>query len=240
MRILAVIPARYGSTRFPGKPLADIHGRPMVWWVYKRVLSVRGLDSVVVATDDDRIMEVCNNYGMNCIKTRNDVQTSTERVYEISRTIDADLYVVVNGDEPLIDPEVVEKIIPSVEVDGFYVSNLMTKIHSPAETVDFTNIKVVVDEDSNALFFSRSPIPYPKSSVEYDYYKHVGVLLYSKEALSFFVNTRKGPLECIEDINELRFVEHGRKIKMVLVECESLSVDNEKDLIHVRNMMANH
>ena len=238
MKTIAVIPARYQSSRFPGKPLSDLCGYPMIWWVYNQVKKVNDIESVYVATDDQRILEVCKQYDLNAVMTRSDHGTSTERVYEVAQKIPADLYVVINGDEPLIDPNIIKAVIPQDKPDSsFYVSNLMTEIKSPVEAVDFTNIKVVTDEESNALFFSRSPIPYPKSSIDYKYYKHVGVLIYDINALKFFAETPKGYNEKIEDVNELRFVEHGKKIKMVKVEANSLSVDTPKDLEHVRGII---
>ena len=235
MKVLGIIPARFASTRFSGKPLAELCGKPMIWWVYNQVKKVKEIDEVYVATDDSRIAEVCGTNSMKYIMTRNDHCTSTERVYEVAQKIEADLYLVINGDEPLIDPEIIKAIIPTTEISkDFYVSNLMTEIKNPVEVVDFTNIKVVTDDNSNALYFSRSPIPYPKSSASYKYYKHVGVLIYDINALKFFATTSKGYNEKIEDVNELRFVEHGKKIKMVEVEAHSLSVDTPKDLEYVR------
>lgn len=235
MRIIAVIPARYQSSRFPGKPLADLCGKPMIWWVYNQVKKVQEINEVYVATDDDRIAETCDSFSIKYVMTRKDHGTSTERVYEVAQKVSSDLYIVINGDEPLIDPEIIRAIIPNkLPKENFYVSNLMTEIKSPVEAIDFTNIKIVTDEDSNALFFSRSPIPYPKSSIDYKYYKHVGVLIYDINALRFFAETPKGYNEKIEDVNELRFVEHGKKLKMVEVVAHSLSVDTPKDLEHVK------
>jgi len=239
MKIIAVIPARYKSSRFPGKPLADICGKPMIWWVYNQVKKVNEIDEVYVATDDQRIKSVCEDEGIACVMTRENHGSSTERVYEVAQKVDSDLYIVINGDEPLIDPEIIRAIIPKEKPsDKMYVANLMTMINKPSEVVDFTNIKVVVDCNSNALFMSRSPIPYPKASIDYDYYKHVGVLIYDKEALRFFAETPKGFNERIEDVNELRFIEHGIPLKMVEVDAHSLSVDTPKDLEHVKGVVA--
>ena len=238
MRVIAVIPARYSSSRFPGKPLVDLCGKPMIWWVYNQVKKVGTIDEVYVATDDERIAKACDSLSIKYVMTRSDHGTSTERVYEVAQKVQSDLYVVINGDEPLIDPDIIQAIIPNKKPAGdFYVSNLMTEIKSPVEAVDFTNIKVVTDEDLNALFFSRSPIPYPKSSIDYKYYKHVGVLIYDINALKFFAKTPKGYNEKIEDVNELRFVEHGKKLKMVEVEAHSLSVDTPKDLEKVKKII---
>lgn len=236
MKTIAVIPARYGSSRFLGKPLADICGRPMVWWVYTGVQRAQGVNSVYVATDSEEIRAVCEQYGLACVMTSADHRTSTERLYEVAEKILADVYVCVNGDEPLIDPALVERVIPS-DLDGFFAANLMTKIHSPAQAVDETNIKVVTDRAGNALFLSRSPIPHPKASLEFDYYKHLGVLSYSREALRFFATTERGPVEAVEDINELRFVENGRPLRMIPVDARTLSVDTPKDLAFVREVV---
>lgn len=236
MRTVAVIPARYGSSRLKGKPLMDLCGRPMVWWVYRQVKQSQKIDAVYVATDHEEIEEVCKELSIPCIMTSPQHKTSTERLYEAAQKIPADVYLCVNGDEPLMEASVLEQVIPKPG-DGFFAANLMTKIHSPAEAVDESNIKVVTDTKGNALFFSRSPIPHPKGSLEFDYYKHLGVLAYSLEALRFFAQTEKGPVESIEDINELRFLEHGKPLKMIPVDAHTLSVDTQKDLEYVRGVL---
>lgn len=236
MRTVAIIPARYNSSRMKGKPLADLCGRPMVWWVYRGVRQSPKIDAVYVATDHEGIFETCGQYGIPCRMTSPAHRTSTERLYEVARSVPADVYLCVNGDEPLIDPAVVEQVIPE-RAEGFFAANLMTKIHSPAETVDNTNIKVVTDREGYALFFSRSPIPHPKGSLSFDYYKHLGVLAYSLEALRFFAETEKGPVETVEDINELRFVENRKPLRMIPVQAGSLSVDTPKDLEYVRGVL---
>ena len=236
MRTVAIIPARYDSSRLKGKPLADLCGKPMIWWVYTQVCKSEKIDAVYVATDHEAIAQVCAQHKMAYVMTSPDNRTSTERIYEAAQTIPADLYLCINGDEPLIDPRLIEQILPS-EIAGFFAANLMTKIHSPVEAVDDSNIKVVTDCDGYALFMSRSPIPHPKSSIHFDFYKHLGVLAYSMDALRFFAETPKGAIEKIEDINELRFIEHGKKLKMIPVEAHTLSVDTPKDLDYVRGII---
>ena len=236
MKSVAIIPSRYNSSRLIGKPLMDICGRPMVWWVYNQVKNSKMLDEIYVATDKEEIRDVCNQYNIPCIMTSEYHPTSTERIYEAAKCIKADVYVCVNGDEPLIDSKIIEEIIPK-SLDSFFASNLVAKINNPVEVIDETNIKIVTDENNYALFMSRSPIPHPKASVKFDYYKHLGVLAYSMDALEFFVNTPKGAIEKIEDINELRFIEHGKKLKMIPVESETLSVDTLKDLEFVREIV---
>ena len=230
MKVIAIIPARYNSSRFKGKPLVDILGKSMIVRVCEQVKKAKKIDEVYVATDDDRILSECQKECINAIMT-GECNTSTERLYKVSRSINADYYVCINGDEPLISPDIIDKIVPSkISKEKYYVSNLITKIKSPSEVIDFTNIKVVKDVNNNALLYSRSPIPYPKSSLDYDYYKHLGVLCYNKNALEFFATTEKGENEKIEDINELRFLENRINIKLVAVDTETLSVDTPKDL----------
>ena len=238
MKIIGVIPARYASTRFPGKPLADICGKPMIWWVYNQASKVCEISAFYVATDDERIANVCDELSVPYIMTSNKHKTSTERVYEVACKIEADVYVCINGDEPLISPDVISKVIPE-SLDGFFAANLMSEIKDPVEVIDSTNIKVVTNEDDYALFMSRGAIPYPKANMEYKYYKHLGVLAYTKNALRFFAETPKGKNEIIEDINELRFIEHSKPLKMIEAEAMSLSVDTPKDLEKVRNMIKN-
>lgn len=236
MKVAAIIPARYNSSRFKGKPLENICSRPMIWWVYNQVKQCSGIDSVSVAADDERIKQACEKYNIPCLMTSPGHKTSTERIHEASKYINAGIYICVNGDEPLIQPQTIEKIIPKSEND-FFAANLITQIKNPAEAVDESNIKVAMDMDGCALFMSRSPIPHPKSSIQFNFYKHLGVLAYSKQALDFFAETEKGPLESIEDINELRFIEHGKKIKMIPVEAQTLSVDTPKDLKYVSDVI---
>lgn len=236
-KIVAVIPARYKSSRFLGKPLADIWGKPMIWWVYNQVIKVKKINQVIVATDDLRIVEVCQKFNLDYVLT-SEHTSSTERLNEVAQKIDADYYICINGDEPLIEPETIDKIIPNEhKKNEFYVSNLMTKIKKGTEIVDSTNIKVVFNKDKEAIYMSRSPIPYPKNSIDFNYFKHIGVLCYNKEALHFFSYTKKGILEKIEDINELRFIENKIPIKMVEVDADTLSVDTPKDLEYVKDFL---
>lgn len=236
MRAIAIIPARYDSSRFKGKPLADLCGRPMLWWVYHQVKKARKLSEVWVATDHPAIREACGDYQIPCRMTSPQCPTSTQRVWEAAQSLEGDVFVCVNGDEPLIDPQVIDQVVPE-SLEGFFAANLMAPVHSPVEAVDESNIKVVAAGDGAALFFSRSPIPHPKGSVSYQFYKHLGVLAYSREALAFFDAAPRGPLEAIEDINELRFIEHGKRLQMIPVQAQSLSVDTPKDLEYVRGVL---
>ena len=185
MKVIAIIPARYDSSRLHGKPLADIHGKPMVWWVYNRVKKVDRFDEVYIATDNELIKKACEDFEMNFIMTSTQHETMSSRICEVSEKISADVYVVINGDESLIDPSTILNIIPD-DLKGFYASNLVSPIIYPYEVLDVTNIKVVFNENYEAIYMSRMPVPYPKSTITPKYFKHLGVIAYSKEALDFF------------------------------------------------------
>ena len=242
LKCIGVIPSRYGSTRFPAKPLSDICGKPMVWYVYQQAKKVKSLSDVVVATDDKRIAAVCEKYDMNYIMTSTEHKTPNDRVHEVSTKIDADIYVCINGDEPLIEPAVIERALPDEndvdELEYFY-SNIITTITNPVEVVDPTNIKAVVNANGDAMWASRSPIPYPKGNMQFEYKKIVGIAAFSKKALQFYVDTPRSQVECTEELDLYRFLENGKKVKLKEIECHTLSVDTPKDLEKVREVIQN-
>jgi 3-deoxy-manno-octulosonate cytidylyltransferase (CMP-KDO synthetase) len=238
MKILAVIPARYKSTRFEGKPLADLLGRPMIWWVYNQVRKASKVNEVVVATDDERIAEVCEKYHLNYMMTSDSHPTHLDRLAEVAEKIDADLYVNINGDEPLMMPEYIDAMVDeTIDSTNFYVANAMTKIKKPVEVYDVSRIKVATDAQGYGMYLARSPIPYPKASSNFDYMKFVGIQCFSRSALLFCSTTPRGRLESIEDIDEYRFLENGKKIKFVEIPAETLSVDSKADLLVVRDVL---
>lgn len=238
MKIIGVIPARYKSSRFPGKPLADICGKPMIWWVYRQVSKISVFDEVICAIDDLRIQEVCEQYKINYILTKNNHPEHISRIHEVSTKISADYYMCINGDEPLISEECILPVIPKEIVSGPYFGGAMRILTDPAETIDFSKIKLVISEQTGkCLYMSRSPIPYPRGTLFFNYKKYVGVECFNREALEFFVNTPKGDLEKIEDIDHLRFLEHGIDLHFNYVKSDSISVDTPKDLEKVCMMM---
>ena len=238
MKIVAVIPSRYASTRLPGKPLVDICGKPMIWWVYNRVKQVTEFDSVVVATDDERIASACKKYGMNYIMTRNDHPDHIARIHEVSEIVDADYYVCINGDEPLIDSDSIRRVLPKKTVtDREYFGGAMIELIDPAETIDFAKIKLAVSKEGRCVYMSRTPVPYPRGTLLFRYKKYVGIECFNKKALDFFVSTSMGELEKIEDIDHLRFLENGKTLMFTMVDSESISVDTPKDLEKVRLMI---
>ena len=239
MKVVGIIPARYASTRLPGKPLKDILGYPMIWWVYKRVRTVKELDEIYVATDDDRIKEVCEQYDIPVIMTSPNHPNGAMRLQEVSETVKADFYVQLNGDEPLMNTDAIAAAIPEkVPQDVAFGKNIITQIDDPAQVMDASNIKMVFDGQMNALYMSRTPIPYPFKSIDFQYYKHVGIIGYNKMMLDFYKNSQPGRFEQIEGIDTLRFLDYGKQLKLSLVpDCHSLSVDTQKDLDMVIKMM---
>ncbi len=239
MKVVGIIPARYASTRLPGKPLKDICGIPMIWWVYNRVCTVKELDEVYVATDDERIETVCKEYDIQVIMTSNTHRTGAHRLQEVSDKIAADFYVQLNGDEPLINCNAIAAAIPDeVPQDIEFGTNIITRMDTPAQVMDSSNIKMVFDENMNALYMSRTPIPYPFQAIDFKYYKHVGIIGYNKKMLDFYKNSVPGRFERIEGIDTLRFLDYGKQLKLFMVkECCSLSVDTEKDLKIVRKII---
>ncbi len=239
MKVIGVIPARFASTRLPGKPLKDICGHPMIWWVYQRVSSVKKLDEVYVATDDDRIKKVCEEYGMKVVMTSSTHRTAANRLAELSETVDADFYVQLNGDEPLINTDAIAAVIPDkFPTDVAFGTNVITEITDTAQLMDPSNIKMVFDDDLNALYMSRTPVPFPFKSIDFKYYKHVGIIGYNKKMLEFYRDSKPGRFELIEGIDTLRFLDYGKKLKLSIVSsCHSLSVDTEQDLIKVTELI---
>lgn len=231
MKTIAVIPARYQSTRLPGKPLADILGKPMIWWVYQEAKKCPKLADVVVACDDERIAAACREYGMNYLMTSPDHDTPTGRIWEVSTRLDADLYLQVMGDEPLINAAAFDLILPdTLPADPYYVSVLTNVMGHPADVVDFSNQKVVTNARREILMISRSPIPYPKGTLDFEYEKVTGIQLYSKQALAFYHETPKSLLEKAEENDMMRFIENGHTVHAIVSPYKTVSVDTAKDL----------
>lgn len=242
MKIVGVIPARYESTRFPGKPLADICNKPMIWWVYHQCLKVQDFSEVYVATDDERIMNACQSNGLSALMTSSRHMTGTDRVGEIAEKIPAELYVNIQGDEPLIEPETIKAAIKPFYLDEtLQVVNLMTKINNLVDLVNSTVPKVITSSSGRGIYLTRTACPYPKGNLNFDYYKQVCVYGFKPEALKFFCDYGKkygkSKLESIEDIEILRFIENDYNVKYVEVDSATVAVDTPKDLQRVRDFL---
>lgn len=242
MKIIGVIPARYKSSRFPGKPLADICGKPMIWWVYQQCLKVEDFDAVYVATDDDRIKQACEDLDINVVMTSDCHPTGTDRIGEVAEKIPADLYVNIQGDEPMLSPDTIKAAIkPFYENKDLQISNLMARIDNPVDVVNFTVPKVIVNKENIGVYLTRATAPYPKGSINYDYYKQVCVYGFTPEALKFYCDYGKkygkARVEAVEDIEILRFIENGYRVQYVEVDSDTIAVDTEKDLEKVNEIM---
>lgn len=242
MKIIGVIPARYESSRFRGKPLADLNGKPMIWWVYQQCKKVDEFEAVYVATDDNRIYDACVELGMDVIMTSEEHKTGTDRVGEVSEKVDADLYVNIQGDEPMIEPDTIRAAIkPFFGNPDLQITNLMTRINNPVDVVNFTVPKVITNKEGVGIYLTRATAPYPKGSISYDYYKQVCVYGFKPEALKFYCDYGKkygkAKIEAVEDIEILRFIENGYKVQYIEVDSDTVAVDTEKDLEKVRKLM---
>ena len=235
MKFLGVIPSRYASTRLEGKPLKDICGHTMVEWVYKRA-SKSKLDGVVVATDDERIVDEVKSFGGNVILTRKDHINGTSRIAEVCETYtDYDVIVNIQGDEPLIEPDMINSIIDSfIEDNTIPMSTLKYKLTDMAEIENPNAVKVVTDKNDFAIYFSRSVIPYPRNLNMDNYYKHVGIYGYKRDFVMEYAKMASTPLELSESLEQLRVLENGYKIKVLETPYKIIGVDTQEELERVR------
>jgi 3-deoxy-manno-octulosonate cytidylyltransferase (CMP-KDO synthetase) len=237
LRIVAVIPARYASTRLPGKPLADIAGRPMIEHVYRRAADARGVDGVVVATDDERIARAVERFGGIVRMTAPTHRTGTDRIAEIAPDLDCEILINVQGDLPLIEPGKIEEVVaPLVADPTLHMSTLRKAITDAADYSTPHVVKVVVDRNGDALYFSRSPIPFVRGSGTS--YKHIGLYAYRRSFVQVFAGLPQTPLEIAESLEQLRALEHGYRIRVAETWFESIEVDTPEDLERVRRHMA--
>lgn len=235
MKFLGVIPSRYASTRLEGKPLKDICGHTMVEWVYKRALKSK-LDGVVVATDDERIVDEVKSFGGNVILTRKDHINGTSRIAEVCETYtDYDVIVNIQGDEPLIEPDMINSIIDLfIEDNTIPMSTLKYKLTDMAEIENPNAVKVVTDKNDFAIYFSRSVIPYPRNLNMDNYYKHVGIYGYKRDFVMEYAKMASTPLELSESLEQLRVLENGYKIKVLETPYKIIGVDTQEELERVR------
>ena len=237
-QIIIVIPARYESTRFEGKPLAEINGKTMIYHVYQRSKEVKCVDDVIVATDDERIKNAVEEFNGKVMMTSKEHKSGTDRIAEVAKKVDADIIVNVQGDEPLINPKAIEQaVIPLIGDKSIRMCTLMTKITKEAEYNDTNIVKVVADKEGFALYFSRSLIPYPMEKEHLKVYKHIGIYVYRKDFLLELAGMQQTPLESIECLEQLRVLENGFKIKVIETDYDSISVDTPRDLEVIKRII---
>jgi 3-deoxy-manno-octulosonate cytidylyltransferase (CMP-KDO synthetase) len=238
IRTVAVIPARYASSRLPGKPLADLAGRPMIEHVCTRAAETRGIDAVVVATDDQRIVDAVERFGGVARLTRPDHRTGTDRIAEVASALPCDIVINVQGDLPLIEPGMIAEVLdPLVSDPSVRMSTLRQPIARIEDELNPHVVKVVVDRAGDALYFSRSPIPFRRHAGAVTW-KHIGLYGFRRDFLLEFAALPQTPLEQTESLEQLRALEHGFRIRTVATRYESVEVDTPEDLERVRQLLA--
>lgn len=233
-RVAIIIPARYGSTRLPGKPLAEIAGKSMIQHVYERAKQVRNADVVVVATDDSRILEAVRAFGGECVMTSADHESGTDRLGEVMTEVNADIYVNLQGDEPLVRPSDIETLISGMLSDNTVQVGTLCHPIERAEANNPNTVKVVLAENGDTIYFSRSPIPYPRDEVEAKYLKHVGIYAYRLETLKSYSQLKQPMLEQAEKLEQLRLLYAGLRLRAWIIDPTGPGVDTEQCLAKVR------
>lgn len=233
MKIVGVIPARFSSTRLPGKPLADILGRPMIQWVYDAAAQSKCLTELLVATDDERIARATREFGGSVVMTDSDLPTGADRVAQVVRERTDDIVVNIQGDEPFLDPLMIDEIVDPMIDDPSL--RMCTSMHEVLREEDFSDpnvVKVVCDLSGSALYFSRSLIPHPRKRENFRVFEHIGLYAYQREFLLTFAGWPQTPLEKLESLEQLRALEHGERLRVVETHCSyvALSVDTPEDL----------
>lgn len=239
MKVVGIIPARYHSTRLPGKPLALIGEKPLLWYVYNQAKKSLYLEDVLVATDDLRIMEAVKDFGGKAVLTSSQHRTGTDRLAEVCQSLEAEIIVNIQGDEPLIQPEMIDQAIePLLKEESLLMSTLKKKIENEEELESPHVVKVVTDKNNCALYFSRSLLPFPREKTAQPVYKHVGLYVYRKEFLLAFSQMEPTPLEKTESLEQLRVLENGYSIYVAETQYSSQGVDTPEDLARVTAIIA--
>jgi 3-deoxy-manno-octulosonate cytidylyltransferase (CMP-KDO synthetase) len=242
LRAVAVIPARFASSRLPGKPLAEIAGRPMIEHVYRRAADARGIDAVVVATDDERIAAAVERFGGIVRMTQAAHRTGTDRIAEIASDLSCEILINVQGDLPLIEPGMISEVLhPLITDPSVKMSTLRQAMTDATDVASPHVVKVVVDNHSDALYFSRTAIPFRRDAgpaTAEHIYKHIGLYGFRRDFLLTFAALPQTPLEQAESLEQLRALEHGYRIRAVATRYESIEVDTPEDLERVRQLMA--
>lgn len=237
MDVIGIIPARFQSTRFEGKVLADIGGKPMIQHVWERARQAKLLDDLIVACDDERICEAVKEFGGNAIFTAKGHLSGTDRITEIANPLDVKIVVNIQADEPMVHPTMIDSIVEVLKMDTtLVVATIIKKIENPHEIHDSNVVKVVIDKNNFALYFSRLPIPFVRDE-HLVYYKHIGLYGYTKDFLFTYKNLPQSKLESLEKLEQLRILENGYRIKVVETKFETYGVDTPHDLLKVREYL---
>ncbi|MFG0353808.1 3-deoxy-manno-octulosonate cytidylyltransferase [Pseudomonas sp. zbq_5] len=236
-RVAIVIPARYGSTRLPGKPLAEIAGKPMIQHVYERAIQISNVNVVIIATDDERIAVAAQAFGANCVMTSCDHPSGTDRLVEVMTQVDADIYINLQGDEPLVRPSDIETLVAGMLGDPSIKVGTLCHPIDIEEAVNPNVVKTVLDCKGNALYFSRSPIPHPRDGQSGTYLKHIGVYAYRRDVLAEYSDLPQPMIEQTEKLEQLRLLAAGYCIRAYLVEPTGPGVDTAECLDKVRALM---
>ena len=239
MKKVIVIPARLDSSRLPKKVLLDLKGKTVIQRVYEQCLKVKNIDGVYIATDSSEIEEVCRSFTNHIILTKSTHQSGTDRIGEAVAGIDCDIVVNVQGDEPFIDPNLIEELVHSFEDDQVSMASAMSKIENIKDLQDPNVVKVVVDSQNNAIYFSRAPIPFPRDHQEiihsneefkkHNFFRHIGIYGYQKDFLAKYIKMDQTNLEKLEKLEQLRVIENGFKIKMIEVASCLIGIDTQED-----------
>lgn len=237
-RLVIVIPARYGSTRLPGKPLIDILGKPMVQHVYERAMQVPNVHAVLVATDDARVMQAVESFGGRCVMTSPNHPSGTDRLAEVMAQVDAEIYINLQGDEPLVRPEDITRLAQGMWTDTSVQVGTLCHALPAEEATNPNTVKVVLATNGDALYFSRSPIPYPRDAQVACYLKHVGVYAYRREVLAAYATLPQPMMEKAESLEQLRLLAASMRIRVFQVEPTGPGVDTLECLDRVRALMA--
>jgi 3-deoxy-manno-octulosonate cytidylyltransferase (CMP-KDO synthetase) len=230
MKKVIVIPARYASTRLPAKPLIEINGKPIIQWVYEKASGSRLKDRIIIATDDERILKVALAFGAEAVMTSPACKSGTDRVYEAMEGQEGDIVINLQGDEPFIRADMVDTLFSAIERDKLNMATLCCPLKDDGELTDPNTVKVVIDKDSFALYFSRSPIPFIRGQKRAPLYKHIGIYGFGRSFLEQFVFLEKSRLEETESLEQLRVLENGYKIKVLTTQYSGFGIDTEDDL----------
>ncbi|NIA15824.1 MAG: 3-deoxy-manno-octulosonate cytidylyltransferase [Nitrospiraceae bacterium] len=242
-KVLTIIPARFASTRFPGKIIAPLAGKPLVVHTYERALQARLVSDVVIATDAQEVAEAVRPFGANVVMTRPDHPSGTDRIAEVAANTDADIIVNVQGDEPLIDPNTIDATIrPLLDEPGLPMATVRHQITDPDKIADPNIVKVIADASGHAIYFSRTPIPYIRDEADRAanpacYWQHIGLYVYRRDFLLEYAQMPQTPLEQLEKLEQLRVIENGYSIAVVGTEYTCVGVDTPEDLELVRSML---